>query len=310
MDKIKVAVVQDSPVFFDKNKTLDKVESLTAQCASMGCNLVLFPESFVPGYPRGLIFGTKVGSRTKEGRELFETYHRNSFDVNSNDLQRMVSLSKKQNIYMVLGVTEKMAKNGSLYCSMLYISPHAGLLGIHRKIKPTGFERVIWGESDGSSLVSFNTSIGRIGGLICWENYMPLARASMFQQGIEIYLAPTADSRETWVSTMRHIALEGRCFVLGCNQYFTLSMYPDEIREKISDQSENICPGGSVIVSPMGEIIEGPLFGKPGILTATIDKKQIIQSKLDFDTNGHYSRQDIFNLNVINQPPMLDESSM
>lgn len=300
--KIKVCLIQDSPVFFDKEQSLLKVEKLTKAYAKEGVQLIVFPESFIPGYPRGFSFGAKIGSRTEAGRDLYLKYHNNSIDLQSNDLQRLEALSHAENIYLVIGVTEKEAHSGSLFCSMLYISPTHGLLGVHRKIKPTGTERLIWAEADGRSLVSFQTSIGRIGGLICWENYMPLARMAMYQKGVEIYVAPTADSRDVWTATMQHIALEGRCFVLGCNQYFTKSMYPLEYQNLVDQEPENMCRGGSVIVSPLGKVIAGPLFDQAGTLIAEIDLEEIIKSKLDFDPIGHYARNDIFKLEVKDQP--------
>lgn len=178
---------------------------------------------------------------------------------------------------------------------------------MHRKIKPTGAERVIWSEAGGDSLVTFNTEIGVLGGLICWENYMPMARMSMYQKGVQIYIAPTADSRKQWTATMQHIALEGRCFVLGCNQFFTRSMYPEKYRSLVSEESENICPGGSVIISPLGQIIAGPLFDKPGALIADINLDEVNASKLDFDVIGHYARNDIFRVEVKNQPEIIQE---
>ena len=299
---IKVAVVQDTPVFFDKEATLQKVETITKQYANDGCELIVFPESFIPGYPRGFSFGATIGSRTDEGRQHYADYYNNSFDLGSDDLTRLETLSKEQNIYIVIGVTEKQNTNGSLYCSMLYLSPIKGLLGVHRKIKPTGTERLVWAEAGAESLVTFNTKIGKLGGLICWENYMPLARMSMYLKGVEIYIAPTADSREQWTATMQQIALEGRCFVLGCNQYMTTSMYPDKYKSEIANQPENFCPGGSVIVSPLGKIIEGPLFDKAGVLVAELDLEDIKRSKLDFDVVGHYARNDIFDFKVKGQP--------
>ena len=308
--KIKVGLVQDSPVFFNKEKTLDKMEILIKEYASTGCQLLVFPESFVPGYPRGFLFGAKVGSRTAEGKALYAEYYKNSMSVEGDDMQRLLKLAKLHNIYLVVGITEKQKQNGSLYCSMVYISPTEGLLGVHRKIKPTGTERVIWAEANGESLVTFNTKIGKLGGLICWENYMPLARMAMFEKGVEIYIAPTADSREEWTSTMKHIALEGRCFVLGCNQYFTKSMYPSKYHELAKDEPEEMCPGGSVIVSPQGKIIAGPLFGESGVLTAELELDDIIHSKMDFDVIGHYSRNDIFDFKVNNQPEMKLEETL
>ena len=307
--KIKVCLIQDSPVFFDKEKTIEKIEHLSRKYAKEGCELIVFPESFIPGYPRGFSFGAKIGSRTNEGRNLYSEYHKNSLDIESRDLKRLEELAKTENIYLVIGITEKQNTSGSLYCSMLYISPTDGLLGVHRKIKPTGTERVIWSEDDGKSLVTFQTKIGKLGGLICWENYMPLARISMYKKGVEIYIAPTADSREEWTSTMQHIALEGRCFVLGCNQFFTKSMYPDKYQHLVQDEPENMCRGGSVIFSPLGKKIAGPLFDKAGALVAEIDLEEINFSKLDFDVIGHYSRDDIFQFNVLNQPEIGQEKT-
>ena len=307
--KIKVSLVQESPVFFDKEATLTKLESLTKSCADQGANLIVFPESFVPGYPRGFNFGATIGRRTDEGRELYQLYHQNSIDLGSEDRRRLEQLAKETGAYLIVGATEKAANHGSLYCSMLYISPHKGLLGVHRKIKPTGTERLIWAEAGGESLVTVDTRIGRLGGLICWENYMPLARMSMYQQGVRIYVAPTADSRDVWIPTMQHIALEGRCFVLGCNQYFTKSMYPAEYQHLVESEDEHFCRGGSVVVSPLGKILVGPLFDQSGIVTTEIDLADVTKSKLDFDVNGHYNRTDIFDFNVIGQPDIIKEES-
>ncbi|GGG13597.1 nitrilase [Dokdonia pacifica] len=305
--EVTVTLIQDSPVFFDKEATLQKVERLTKEHAASGSELIVFPESFVPGYPRGFMFGTKVGSRTEEGRDLYAEYYEHSFDLESDDLPRMEQLAKEQNVYLILGVTERTSINGTLYCSMLYISPKVGLLGVHRKIKPTGFERIIWGEAAGEGLVTFHTDIGKLGGLICWENYMPEARMAMYKKGVEIYVAPTADSRDNWTATMKHIALEGRCFVLGCNQFFTKSMYSEKYQAIAVDEPEMMCRGGSVIVAPNGEVLAGPLFDKAGTLTATINLAEITRSKLEFDTIGHYARPDIFTFDVKDQPKMKKE---
>ena len=305
--KVKVCLVQDSPIFFDKEKTISKVEELTKTYSEQGIELIVFPESFIPGYPRGFSFGATVGRRTEEGRKLYSEYYKNSIDITSDDLKRLEELSKTRNVYLVIGVTEKEKLNGSLYCSVLYISPKTGLLGVHRKIKPTGTERVIWGDASGKHLVSFDTQIGKLGGLICWENYMPLARMSMYKQGVEIYIAPTADSRDNWTSTMIHIALEGRCFVLGCNQFFTKSMYQEQFKSSAEHEPELMCRGGSIIVSPLGKVIAGPLYDTAGALIAEIDLEEIALSKLDFDVVGHYSRDDIFDLRILNQPEIKKE---
>lgn len=305
--KIKAAVIQENPVFFDKEKTIRKVGALAQACAADGCKLVLFPESFIPAYPRGFTFGTKIGYRTDQGRSLYTDYYNAAIDLESDDLPRLEELAKSLDMYLVIGVTEKQQKNGSLYCSMLYLSPEKGLLGVHRKIKPTGTERIVWAEAAGDSLVTFDTKIGRLGGLICWENYMPFARMSMFRQGVELYLAPTADARDEWTATMKHIALEGRCFVLGCNQYFTRAMVPAPYADLVVDEPEILSRGGSVIISPQGKLLAGPLFDEAGILTAELDLEEVTKAKLDFDVVGHYSRDDIFEFNVKGQPDIIRE---
>ena len=299
---IKVGLVQENPVFFNKVETISKIEQITITYAAKGCDLLVFPESFIPGYPRGFNFGTTIGSRSEKGRKLYAKYYENSLNVQSEDLKRLEDISKKNEIYLVIGVTEKDDISGSLYCSMLYISPTSGLLGTHRKIKPTGAERIVWAEASGESLTTYQTKIGKLGGLICWENYMPLARMSMYRKGIEIYIAPTADAKQEWTSTMQHIALEGRCFVLGCNQYFTKSMYPENYQSLVADESETMCRGGSIIVAPNGKILAGPLYDKAGVLVAEIDLEEIKLNKLDFDVIGHYARNDIFEFDVKDQP--------
>ena len=197
---------------------------------------------------------------------------------------------------MAIGVNEKDQVSGSMYCTLMYFGSDGRYLGKHRKIKPTAQERVIWAEAGGEFLVSFDTQIGKIGGLICWENYMPEARMSMYQKGIELYLAPTADARGNWQHSMKHIALEGRCFVLAANQYVTKDMYPSNLPgvEDLKNQPEIMSAGGSVIIDPLGKVIAGPLWNEEGILTAEINLDRITQSKLDFDPIGHYARPDIF----------------
>jgi len=276
---------------------MDKLEKLVVKHASKGAELILFPESFIPGYPRGFSFGTVIGKRSAAGKKLYAEYHKQSIDLESSDLTRLEKIAKKNKIYLVIGITEKQHDNGSLYCSMLYLSPKNGLLGVHRKIKPTGTERLIWAESDGKDLVTFDTKVGKIGGLICWENYMPLARTWVYQQGLDIYMAPTADQRVSWQHTMKHIALEGRCYVLSCNQYVTKADYPNDLPgEDVNKLNEVMSNGGSVIIDPLGETIAGPLWGQEGILHAELDMEFLRKSRMDFDPVGHYARNDVFNL--------------
>lgn len=288
-ENIKIAVVQSTPVFFETQKTIQKVEEIVVKCKNNNCDLVLFPESYLPGYPRGFTFGSTIGSRSDLGREFWLDYYNQSIEINDENFRKLEQLAVKNKIYLVIGVTEKV--NYSLYCSILYFSPKA-YMGKHQKVKATGVERLVWADGKAEKPQVFNTALANIGGLICWENYMPEARMALYKNNIEIYLAPTADSRSEWTSTMQHIALEGRCFVLGCNQFFTYNDYSDKYK-KVVDKNTH-CAGGSIIVSPLGKIIKGPVYEKEEILEAVLSIDDLIKSKLDFDVIGHYTRSDIF----------------
>ncbi len=286
----RVAVVQASPILFDVHPTIDKLENLTREAAQNGATLVLFPETFISVYPRGLSFGTVVGSRSTGGRATWLRYWDSSIHIPSEASQRLQQIAKDQQVYLVVGITEQSTIGGTLYCTLLYINSEGEIIGKHRKIKPTAAERIIWGEGDGTDIEVYDTPFGKIGGLICWENYMPLARLKLYQQGVELYLAPTADSRDGWVASMQHIALEGRCYVLSCNQFVKKEQYPTDLvgREDLEHQPDIMCRGGSLIVDPLGKILAGPLYNAEGILYAEINKEEIIKSKLDFDVVGHY----------------------
>lgn len=302
--KVKVGVVQATPALFDIEKTVQLVIEWIEKGAAEGCELLLFPESFIPCYPRGLDFDSIIGRRTEKSRNQWLEYWENSIETSSSYVDRISEAIRKAGIFVALGVTERESIGGSLHCALFYFDKQGKLIDKHRKLKPTGLERYIWAESDGSTLVSFDTEIGKIGGLICWENYMPLARMSMYQRGVEIYLAPTADSRESWQSTMLHIALEGRCFVLACNQFVRKSDYPERFQADLAHEPDIMSSGGSVIISPLGEVLAGPLWNQEGLLTAELDFSVLAKSKLDFDVVGHYSRNDVFKLEVVGQPDM------
>ena len=215
---------------------------------------------------------------------------------------RLGAAAREAGVWLAIGVIERDRIGGTLYCTLLYFGPDGALLGKHRKLKPTAAERLVWGEGDGSTLPVFETPFGRLGGLICWENYMPLARTALYTKGVEIYLAPTADARDGWQATIQHIALEGRCFVLACNQYVTKSMYPRDLGpEALTDLElapEEMCRGGSAILSPLGDYLAGPLYGREGILYADLDPDAIAGARFDFDPVGHYARPDVFTFAV------------
>ena len=299
---VKVAVVQASPRFFDRGGSVEKVVTLTRQAGEAGARLVLFPEAYVGGYPWGLVFGTAVGGRSPAGRRTWERYWRTAMEVPGPETETLAKAAKEAGVYLAVGVIERDSRysQGTLFCTLLYFGPEGTLLGKHRKLKPTAAERLIWGEGDGSTMPVIPTPFGRFGGLICWENYMPLARMTMYGKGLEIYLAPTADARERWQSTLQHIALEGRCFVLGCNQFVTREMYPEdlEIKNELDAWPETLCRGGSAVYSPMGDLLAGPLWDREGILYADLDMSEVPRGKFDFDVTGHYARPDVFRFSV------------
>ncbi len=293
---MRAAVVQAAPIAFDLEATLGKVERLTAECAAGKADLVVFPEAFVSCYPRGLTFGATVGSRTPDGRSWFRRYWESSVDVPGPVVDRLGAIAREQAVHLVIGVIER--GGGTLYCTALFFAPTGTYLGKHRKLMPTAAERLVWGAGDGSTLSVFDTPLGRLGAVICWENYMPLLRMSMYAKGIQLWCAPTADPRDTWGATMRHVACEGRCFVLSANQFARRSDYPDDYPIDIDDPAAILCRGASMIVSPLGEILAGPETGGEAILRAELDLGQIAEGKYDFDVVGHYARSDIFSLSV------------
>jgi nitrilase len=292
-----VAVVQAAPVSFDVVRTLEKVRDLAADAARRGARLTLFPEAFVSAYPRGLDFGAVVGSRSSEGREQFRVFYDSAIDVPGPDVETLATIARDARTYLVIGVIER--EHGTLYCTVLFLSPDGRFLGKHRKVMPTGSERLVWGFGDGSTLPVIPTEIGRVGAVICWENYMPLLRAAMYAKGIEIYCAPTADGRDTWLPTMRHVAQEGRCFVLSANQFARRRDYPRDYRSGFGDDPDTVLSrGGSCIIGPLGQVIAGPDFEGETTLIAEIDPADVIRARQDFDPVGHYARPDLFRLHV------------
>lgn len=292
-----MALVQAAPVAFDLAQTLDKLQMLTTDAARQGAQLVLFPEAFVSGYPRGLDFGAIIGSRTDEGREWYRRYWASAIELPGPDADRIGAMAREARVHLVVGVIERFG--GSLYCSVAFFGPDGAYLGKHRKLMPTAAERVVWGQGDGTTLPVFDTSIGHIGAVICWENYMPLLRTAMYEQGIELYCAPTADHRDTWIASMQHIALEGRCFVLSANQFARRTDYPGDYPASVgSAPAAIVSRGGSCVVGPLGQLLAGPVYDRETILLADLDLNDIVRSKLDFDVTGHYARPDVFQLIV------------
>ena len=293
---LRVAVVQTGSVAFDVEATLARVDRLVGEAASRGAELAVLPEALVGGYPKGADFGATVGRRTAEGRAWFQRYRDAAIEVPGPQVERLGELARTHRMHLVIGVVER--DRGTLYCTALLLGADGSLLGKHRKVMPTAVERLIWGQGDGSTLPVVDTPLGRIGAVICWENYMPQLRLAMYAQGIQLYCAPTVDDRETWQATMRHIALEGRCFVLAACQFAVRSDFPDDYPVATEGPDAVLIGGGSVIVDPLGQVIAGPARDGEAVLVADLDLTAIDRAVLDLDVVGHYARPDIFRLDV------------
>lgn len=327
----RAAVVQAGTTWLDTERTLQQLSDWTATAAREGARIVVFPEAFLGGYPKGHDFGVRVGQRTSDGRELYRQYVQSAITVPGPGTEYLGKLARDFAVYLVVGIVERMG--ATLYCTALFFDPLGHLLGFHRKLMPTAMERVIWGNGDGSTLPVFPTSLGKIGAVICWENYMPLLRMAMYARGIEVYCALTVDDRETWLPTVRHIALEGRCFVLSACQHVApkatvAACQHTEVVASLANQdscnshgnSANstsgatvegsvstinpVAPirGGSCIIGPLGNILGGPLYNQDGIVIADLDLDEIARARFDFDVAGHYARPDVFRLEVNTRP--------
>lgn len=294
---VTAAVVQAAAPLFETPAALARAEELIREAADRrDAELVVLPEAFLGGYPKGLDFGITVGSRTPEGRDLFRRYHAAAIDVPGPEVDALAVLTRELGIHAVVGAVER--SGGTLYCVALFFGPD-GYLGLHRKLMPTAAERYLWGQGDGSTLPVVDTGTARLGAGICWENYMPLFRTAMYAKGVDVWCAPTVDDRDAWQATMRHVALEGRCFVLSASQYLRRDALPADLHPVQGDEPDTILiSGGSVIVSPLGEILAGPLRDGEGILSAELDLDDLARARFDFDPTGHYARPDVFTLHV------------
>jgi len=296
-DPFRCAVVQASSVPFDSMASAVRAGDMVREAAAGGARLIVFPEAFIGGYPKGASFGTPVGMRKPEGREDFLRYHQSAVELDGPEITHLCEAVAQSGAFVVIGVIER--DRGTLYCTALFIDGERGLVSKHRKLMPTGAERLIWGFGDGSTMPVIDTPLGRIGAVICWENYMPMMRMAMYDQGITLYCAPTADDRDSWASTMQHIALEGRCFVLSSCQHITRGAYPEEFDCALGDDPDTVLlRGGSMIVAPLGNILAGPDYSGTTILYADIDPDEVVRGKYDFDVAGHYARPDVFRLAV------------
>ena len=297
----KVAVVQIGSIPTDPLATAQKAAGFLRQAAGQGARLVVFPEALIGGYPKGESFGAPIGMRKPQGRDAFARYHAAAIDLDGPEVALLAEATAQTGAFAVVGVIER--DGATLYCTVLYFDGAAGLVGKHRKLMPTAGERLIWGFGDGSTLPTFQTEMGRVGAVICWENYMPALRMHMYDQGVSLYCAPTADDRDTWIATMQHVAMEGRTYVLTACQHITRAAYGPLHESALGDDPATVMMrGGSAIIGPLGQVLAGPDFSGETILYAEIDPAEVIRAKYDFDVTGHYGRPDVFQLHVDTRP--------
>jgi nitrilase len=298
---IKAACVQAEPVVLDCARTLDKLATLTAEAAAAGAELVVFPETFVSVYPSSLWARAFAGWRDPRAKATFARLAQQAVAVPGPDVDRLGEVAREHGVWLVTGINEvDPERPGTVYNSLLYHAPDGTLALHHRKLVPTNHERLIWGQGDGRGLRAIPTDIGRIGGLICWENYMPLARFALYESGVEIYVASTADDAEAWQATLVHIARESRAFVISPCHFQRAEAYPDDfpLRAEIEDLDGPIGHGGSAILAPDGSYLAGPLYDEEGLLYAELQPERLLEERQRFDAAGHYNRPDVFRLEV------------
>ena len=294
---VKVACVQAEPVAFEREATIDKLEKLVAEVAGAGARLALFPETFIPVYPSNRwvrYLAGWSGDDSGDARDVFARLAQQSVTIPGPDSDRLAEIARTHGVWLAVGANE--LERGTIYNSLLVYSPAGELALHHRKLMPTNHERLVWGLGDGKGLETVTTDLGKVGGLICWENLMPLARAALYQDGVEIYLAPTADDSEDWHDSMKHIARESRAFVLSCCVFQRASSYPTDV--PLAEGDELVGGGGSAILAPDGSYLAGPLWNEEGILYADLDSQQLYKARQRFDPAGHYSRPDLLRLEI------------
>lgn len=298
MAKITIGAAQLGTCLFDPKATFAKFEDYLTQASSAGVDLIVFPEAFIGGYPKGIDFGVTVGARTPQGREEFRQYYQDAIERTSDEIRKIQSAIKAANINVVLGLIER--DGGTLYCVTASFNRSGTCLAWHRKLMPTAMERVIWGRGDGSDMMSAQMEFGTVSSAICWENYMPLYRAHLYAQKPLIHTAPTVDDRDVWLPSMQMIALEGRCFVVTACQYMTRGHVKAEWYNPVQGSSDDtvLIRGGSCIISPMGDVLAAPVYNQETLVSAEIDLDDIPRARFDMDNHGHYTRPDIFDLNV------------
>ncbi len=298
-DVCKLALVQAEPVLFDKAACVTKALDLIREAAAQKADLIVFPELFIPGYPIGMNFGFSMGKRTEPGRADWKRYYDASLVVGDADFLRLAQAAKDANAYVSIGFSERDAVTGTLYNSNVIFEPD-GSCKIHRKLKPTGSERLVWGDANRDYFPVTDTPWGPVGALICWESYMPLARVALYEKGITIYISPNTNDNPEWQATIQHIAIEGKCYFINCDMVVRKSSYPTDLQtiDDVKDQPDMVCRGGSCIIDPYGHAMMSPVWDEETILYADLDMTLPAACKMEHDAVGHYSRPDVLELIV------------
>jgi nitrilase len=299
-ERVTVACVQAQPVIFDREATIDRLAELAVEAAAQGAQLLVFPEAFVPVYPSSTWARALAGWSDDGAKDAFALLAREAVEVPGEAEARIGEAARANGVWIVTGVTEiDPQRPGTLYNTLLYHSPDGALAQKHRKLVPTNHERLVWGPGDGGGLRAIETELGRVGGLVCWENYMPLARFALYESGVEIYIASTADDGDAWQSTLVHIARESRAFVVAPSHFQRADGYPDDFPlRNLLEGVDVVGRGGSAILAPDGSYLAGPLYDEEGILYAELDPSRLFAERQRFDPAGHYHRPDVLSLNV------------
>jgi nitrilase len=297
-EQVTVACVQAEPVIFDRDATVEKLAGLAAEVARQGARLAVFPEAFVPVYPSSSWAKALAGWDDDGARDAFALLAREAVEIPGEAERRLGEIAREHDLWLVTGVTERdPEKPGTLYNTLLYHGPDGRLALKHRKLVPTNHERLVWGPGDGGGLEAIETPLGRLGGLICWENYMPLARFALYESGVEIYIASTADDGEAWQATLVHIARESRAFVIAPSHFQRAASYPEDFPLRgLLDRLDVVGRGGSAILAPDGSYLAGPAYDDEAILYAELDPAQLDGARQRFDPAGHYHRPDLLRL--------------
>ena len=299
-DICKGALVQAAPVMFDKKAGVEKAVKLIKEAGEKDVDLIVFPELFIPGYPYGITYGFTVGSRNEDGRKDWKVYYDNSIVVPGKETDILAKAAKEAHAYVSLGFSERDINTGTLYNSNIIFSPEGEIESVHRKLKPTGAERVVWGDANKGYFPIVDTPWGNIGSLICWESYMPLARVALYEKGVTIYISPNTNDNPEWQATIQHIALEGHCYFINADMYFTKDMYPKDLhcQDEIDKLSHIVCRGGSCIVDPYGHYVTEPVWDKEEIIYADLDMQKVPMCRMELDPCGHYARPDVLELKI------------